>query len=352
MTDSLYMIDGHAQIYRAYYAVSGLTSPTGEPTSATFGFCVMLLKLFQTRQPTHILLTLDAGSDVRLAMDATYKAQRKPMPDDMPVQIDRISQIMDLCGIPTYRHEGSEADDVIATLVTKIRRDTARAATPIYMCTKDKDLDQLIDDHTRMFDIQTGEEIDAARLRTQKGYGPEQARDVLALTGDTADNIPGIPGVGPKTAAKWILEYGSIDNLLQHKDELKGKIGQTFRENLAVLENSRRLVELIRDIPVEMDWEATRAKPEKLATLAPIFRDLGFTRLLQTLEATVNQFRGSMPAPVISATTSKLPLPSAAPTKKSAEDVMPGGLFNQATEDNPSRVPSRDHQGATTADLE
>lgn len=342
MTDSLYMIDGHAQIYRAYYAVLGLTSPTGEPTSATFGFCGMLLKLFQTYQPTHVLMAMDAGSEVRLAMDANYKAQRKPMPEDMPPQIQRITQIMELLGIPIYRHEGSEADDVIATLVSAIRRDPARQQTPIFMCTKDKDLDQLIDAQVRMFDIQTGESLDAAALRAKKGYGPEQARDVLALTGDTADNIPGIPGVGPKTAAKWILEYGSIDNLIANQDKLGGKIGQTFRENLATLEKSRRLVELIFDIPISMDWTATRLKPERLPSLAPIFRELGFHRMLQMLDETMAKLGVAKSSTAVTdqpAAPGASLKPSGGGVEKRAKKAPPaapdffaGGLFDQSAE--------------------
>lgn len=297
MTDSLYIIDGHAQIYRAYYAVLGLTSPAGEPTNATFGFCGMLLKLIQSRHPSHVLMAVDAGAAARLAMDANYKAQRKPMPEDMPVQIDRICQIVELAGIPIYRHEGCEADDVIATLVCKIRQDPARRDTAIYMCTKDKDLDQLISPTVRMYDIQTDEELDPEALRAKKGYGPEQARDVLALTGDAVDNIPGIPGVGPKTAAKWIAEYGSLDNLLANKEKIKGKIGETFRNSLPILEQSRRLVELICDVPVEMNWDAAQLRPEKWAALAPIFQELGFTRLLAQLGQIVQAHRTAATPP-------------------------------------------------------
>src|SRR6185369_15035773 len=141
----------------------------------------------------------------------------------------------------------------------------------IYMATKDKDLDQLIDDQVVMYDIQTNEEINAAALVAKKGYSPSQARDVLALTGDTVDNIPGIPGCGPKTAAKWIAQYGSIENLIAHKDEIGGKIGEAFRANLHVLENSRKLVELQFDVPIPpLDWDAAKIHPEKLPALAPI----------------------------------------------------------------------------------
>src|SRR6476620_3230999 len=195
MPQTLYIIDGHAQIYRSYFAVMGLRSPSGEPTNATFGFIGMLLKLYQTRKPTHVVLAMDAGTSGREALSADYKAQRKPMPEDMPPQIERITQVVDILGIPIFKAEGYEADDAIATLVRKVRTNPDCGTCKIYMATKDKDLDQLIDDQVVMYDIQTNEEINAAGLIAKKGYSPSQARDVLALTGDAVDNIPGIPGV-------------------------------------------------------------------------------------------------------------------------------------------------------------
>lgn len=323
MSESLYIIDGHAQIYRAYYAVTGLTSPSGEPTNATFGFAGMLLKLFATRKPDYIVMALDAGAEKRIAMDANYKAQRKPMPEDMPLQIDRIVQIMEMAGIPVLKCAGQEADDVVATLVKKIRADESRRDTTIYMCSKDKDLDQLIDERTFLFDIQTGEQLDAAGLYAKKGYHPNQARDVLSLTGDTVDNIPGIPGVGPKTAAKWIQEFGSLDNLIANADKIKGKTGETFRANLHVLEQSRKLVELMFDLPCDLDWQAARAKPELLATLAPVFRELGFTRMLSQLEEFAKDH------PLRSAGTT-IEAPAAIPPSPVGD--IPGGLFGQTSE--------------------
>lgn len=366
MREPLYIIDGHAQIYRAYYAVLGLRSPSGEPTGATFGFVGMLLKLLQTgctpgstavTLPS-IVLAMDAGTSGREALDASYKAHRKPMPEDMPPQIDRILQITAIMGIPLFRTEGFEADDVIATLVRRVRTDPAQAPCKIYMCTKDKDLDQLIDDQPPpcvMYDIQTNEEINPAALLAKKGYTPAQARDVLALTGDSVDNIPGVPGVGPITAAKWIAKYGTIDNLIAHKDEIKGKIGEAFRANLAVLDNSRKLVELQFDVPIgPFDWESARAHPEKLPLLAPIFRELGFTRLLALLEQVHNQYRDRMPAAIIESPkappshTEKTAEPprKAAPPKTATKNFEMGGLFDQvADSEKPAKPPESSQAG-------
>ncbi len=340
---TLYIIDGHAQIYRAYYAVMGLRSPKGEPTNATFGFVGMLLKLLQTRKPTHIILAMDAGSSGREILDASYKAQRKPMPEDMPPQIDRILQIVEMAGIPIYRQDGFEADDVIATLVRQVRTDAACADCRIYMATKDKDLDQLIDDRVKMFDIQTNEEIDAAGLLAKKGYTPAQARDVLALTGDSVDNIPGIPGVGPKTAAKWIAEYGSMDALLANKDAIKGKIGDALRANLHLLENSRKLVELQFDVPIApLDWEKTTVKPELLPRLAPLFQELGFNRMLAQLENVVAMYRGESPTPqpsTVQKAATKSPTPPTQPqTTNTGEEL--GGLFALEPEEPAKALPA------------
>jgi len=357
MSTSLYLIDGHAQIYRAYYAVMGLRSPTGEPTNATFNFVQMLLKLLAAK-PSYVMLTMDAGTSGRDAIDAAYKAQRKPMPEDMPVQIDRILQIMATIGIPIFRQEGYEADDVLATLVRRVRGDAAHKDTKIYMCTKDKDLDQLIEDQTPdgigpcvMYDIQSAEEITPAGLLAKKGYSPAQARDVLALTGDTADNIPGIPGVGPKTAAKWIAQYGSIDNLIAHQSELPGKIGEAFRSNQAVLENSRKLVELQFDVPLPpIDWPAAAIHPEKLPALGPIFHELGFTRLPDALEKILAGYRGATEAAKRRSGEAAMPAPTPAPiaivspsklkhetrNSKLATYSIPGGLFDQVLPSNPA----------------
>jgi DNA polymerase-1 len=340
MSHTLYIIDGHAQIYRSYYAVMGLRSPSGEPTNATFGFVAMLLKLFQTRKPTHVILAMDAGTSGREAVSETYKAQRKPMPEDMPPQIDRILQICDTVGIPLFKAEGYEADDAIATVVRRLRTDPDCPDCKVYMCTKDKDLDQLIDDKVVMYDIQLAEEIDAAKLVEKKGYSPSQARDVLALTGDSVDNIPGIPGVGPKTAAKWIATYGSLDGVIANKEKIGGKIGEVFRNNLHVLDNSRKLVELQFDVPVPaFDWGKSEVHPELLPKLAPIFQQLGFSKLLTMLEQVVGMYRGGeVPAAPV---TLKAPPPTAliSPARARAADDsggIAGGLFDQAPSTHPA----------------
>jgi DNA polymerase I len=283
MAQTCYIIDGHAQIYRAYYALPGLTSRTGEPTNATFGFATALLKLLLERKPTHLALAMDAGASGREILAADYKAHRKPMPEDMPVQIERICQIAAAAGIPILQIPGFEADDVIATLTARLEGEASQSGYDIFICSRDKDLDQLIGPHVRLYDIQTGEVFDEQALVEKKGYTPRQAADVLALTGDSADNIQGIAGVGPKTAAKWIGQFGSLDNLIKHADEIPGKAGQSLRDNLAVLHQSRQLVALQRNVPLELNYAAMWVDPAALEKLRPIFTELDFHRLLTTL---------------------------------------------------------------------
>lgn len=346
--ETLYIIDGHAQIYRAYYAVSGLTSPTGEPTNATFGFISMFLKLLDSRRPTYIALAMDAGSSQRDQLDPQYKAHRKPMPDDMPAQIQRIGQMMETVGVPILRVAGYEADDVIATVVKRIKIDPNFPNAQVYLCSRDKDLDSLIDQRTVLFDIQENEALDAAGLLAKKGYRPEQAADVLALTGDTADNIPGIPGVGPKTAAKWITQFGSLDNLIANAGNIPGKIGEALRNNLAVLDQSRKLVRLQTDVPVDFSWSKCRFDTSRLLALLPIFEELNFRRLIPQLQR-VGEMAAHQPAHAGTG-----PVPAPVPPRAAVLSAKPAApteinLFNQ-TPEGVLQAPASDSSPSAPAD--
>ena len=280
MNRDLYLIDGHAQIYRAYFALMNLKSPGGEPTNATFGFISALLKLIAVRRPSYLAVAMDAGSSQREQIDAQYKATRSPMPDDMPVQIQRIVSMLGAVPIPVLRVDGYEADDVVATVVKRIQDDPAQRESRIFICSRDKDLEALINERVFLYDIERDEVTDSAALVKKKGYPPEHVRDILALTGDTSDNIPGIPGVGPKTAAKWIAQYGSLDELLKHVDEISGKVGQSLRDHLDVLEKSRQLVQLQTDVPLNISPADLKFQSEGLRHLLPTFVDLSFKSLI------------------------------------------------------------------------
>ena len=192
MAKTLYIIDGHAQIYADYWAPMSqrLTSPSGEPTKATYIFTTAIVGLIQRQKPDMLAVAMDSKTPTfRTKIYSEYKAHRPPMPDDMPAQIDRIEQILDAMEIPVLRVDGFEADDVIGTIAKKASKD----GIDTYICAKDKDMYQLVDDHIYIFDIKKGETLDDDTLYEKYKIKPEHFIDVLALQGDVSDNVPGIP---------------------------------------------------------------------------------------------------------------------------------------------------------------
>jgi len=282
MHKALYIIDGHAHIYAAYFApmTQRLTSPSGEPTKAAYIFTMAMLGLIKNRKPDMLVVAMDSITPTfRVKMYPEYKAHRPPMPDDMPVQINRIEQILDAMRIPVLRVNGFEADDVIGTLAKKASAD----GIDVYICSKDKDVLQLLDGNIRAFDMKTDKEFDRARMSQEMKMSPEQFIDVLALQGDASDNVPGIPDVGPKTALEWIQKYGSLDNLYAHSDEITGKRGDNLRASKDLAYLSRRLVTIDCNVPVGIDYDKFALQDFEQAELGKIFNELGFSRLLSQL---------------------------------------------------------------------
>jgi DNA polymerase-1 len=274
---SLYVIDGHAQIFRAYYAPFGnLSSPSGEPTRATHVFCQMLLNLIRDKQPDYLAMTLDVDdrTTFRASVYPEYKAHRDAAPEDLGPQAERIISIVEMLGIPVLRKTGFEADDLMATIVERLREQDV----DIYLVSRDKDLEQLISPRVRLFDPMKNEVIDAERLLADKGYTPQQAIDIQTLVGDSVDNIPGIAGVGPKTAAKLIAKYGSAEAVLAHADELTPKLSAGVKAFIGQLPLTRQLVTLKRDVEFDFDL-STCCLNLKVERVVPIFTELGFTRL-------------------------------------------------------------------------
>ena len=208
---TLYLIDGHAQIYRAYYAPFGaLTSPSGEPTRAVHVFMQMLLNLLRDRRPDYLVMTMDVSDKTvfRVDIDPQYKANRQASPEDLGPQIERIVSILQAMKVPILRRPGFEADDVIATLCRRFADDDL----DIIIVSKDKDLDQLLGDRVRMYDPGKDRDIDVGAMIEAKGYGPDQAVEAQMLMGDSTDNIKGVLGVGPKKAAQLLprTDHGAL----------------------------------------------------------------------------------------------------------------------------------------------
>jgi DNA polymerase-1 len=282
MAKKLYIIDGHAHIYAAYYAPmrQRLTSPTGEPTKATYIFTQAIVGLIQRQNPDMLVVALDSKAPTfRTEIYTEYKANRPPMPDDLPMQIDRIEQILQAMNIPILRLDGFEADDIIGTLVKKAADDGYESL----ICSKDKDLLQLIDEHIRMYDMKTDTITDENAMVEKMDIMPEQFIDCLALQGDTSDNVPGVPDVGPKTAMDWIRKYGTLENLYKHVDEIKGKRGDNLRKFKDQAFLSRELVTIDCDVPLKFDYNDLKLSKFNDEELAEIFNELGFTRLLSQL---------------------------------------------------------------------
>src|SRR6478672_8804483 len=242
-TKNFYIIDGHAHIYRAYFApFRDLTSPTGEPTKATYVFTQMLLNLIEQRKPDYLAMVIDRGGegDFRLEIDPEYKANRTSPPEDFKPQEERILQIVKDAGIPIFSRQGTEADDLIATMAHKL----CDKGWEIFLVSKDKDLRQILNDCTKMYDVQGDEVIDVKKLEEKVGYTPAEAIEVQTLMGDAIDNVKGIPGVGEKTAVKLVKKYGTAENVLKHKVELTPKMRENFEKYGDRLPMARRLVTL------------------------------------------------------------------------------------------------------------
>jgi len=306
MAKRLFIIDGHAHIYAAYYAPMSqrLTSPSGEPTKATYIFTTAILGLIQRQKPDLLAVAMDSKTPTfRSEIYPKYKAQRPPMPDDMPGQINRIEQIMDAMRIPILRVNGFEADDIIGTLAKKAAAD----GYDCLICSGDKDVLQLLTPASAgagcisTFDIKTDTRTDVVTMVEKMGVTPAQFVDCLALQGDATDNVPGIPDVGPKTALGWIRQYGSIENLLQHIDEIKTKRGENLRKYKDSVPLSKKLVTIDCDIPLTIDYGDLAIKEFDKEKLGEIFTELGFSRLLTQLglagEKPVVKPPGKYPSP-------------------------------------------------------
>ncbi|HEX3358278.1 MAG TPA: DNA polymerase I [Tepidisphaeraceae bacterium] len=277
---SFYIIDGHAQIFRAFFApFRDLTSPTGEPTKATFVFVQMLLNLVQHRKPDYLCMVIDSGDETVFRRDIypEYKANRTAPPPEFEPQEERIIQIVRDAGVPIFVKPGFEADDLIATMAHRL----CDADFEVFMVSKDKDLRQILTSCTHMYDVQADEVIDEAKMAEKYGYTPAEAIEVQTLMGDNTDNVPGIPGVGEKTAVKLVKKYGSADEILKHLDELTPKMRENFEQHGKVLPMTRQLVTLKTDVDFEFDPELCKFIGLNREVLKKSFTELGFSGLLK-----------------------------------------------------------------------
>ncbi len=282
---ALYLIDGHAQIYRAYYAMENLKSPSGQPTGAAFGFARMLHDILE-RSPAGLIAVFDSpGKTFRHDAYPQYKATRKPPPPELTQQIPVILDIVRAMGVPVFMKEGYEADDILGALA----RQANEAGIPVVLVTGDKDCGQLLRSGgngapgVRIFDPGKSAFIDAEAFTAKKGIPPEKLTDLMGLWGDASDNIPGVPGIGEKIGVQLIAEYGSLENLLAHADAIKGKRGEVLRANRDQALLSKQLATINCDVPVSLDLDAARPSAPDAAKLGEIYRECNFRSLLSRI---------------------------------------------------------------------
>ncbi len=277
----LILVDGSSYLFRAYHALPPLTTKTGQATGAIKGVINMVRSLIKEYPDSPVAVVFDAkGKTFRSDIYKEYKAHRPPMPDDLRTQIEPIHEIIKAMGLPLIVEPGVEADDVIGTL--------AREATELKMdtliSTGDKDLAQLVNEHITLLNTMNKEVLNIEGVKQKFGLAPEQIIDYLGLMGDKSDNIPGVPGVGPKTAVKWLDEYGTADGLIEHADEIKGKAGENLRAHIEQLQLSRELATIKLDVELQYKPNELLHTPEDKEALLGWYKTLEFRTWIRELE--------------------------------------------------------------------
>ncbi len=285
MTD-LVLIDGSSYLYRAFHALPALTNSQGEPTGALHGVLTMIQKLVREQQPARIAVVFDApGKTFRDEIYADYKATRPPMPDELRSQVQPILDAVEAMGLPLLRVDGVEADDVIGTLCAQA---TAKGMN-VLVSTGDKDLAQLVNDKVTLVNTMNDTTMDRDAVKNKFDVYPEQIIDYLALVGDTSDNIPGVPKVGAKTAAKWLNLYDSADGIVEHGDEIKGKVGESLRDNVEQLRLSQQLATIRHDLELDVGVDDLESTEADTAALRELYGHFELRTLLRQLDETADE---------------------------------------------------------------
>ena len=277
--ESVWVVDANSLIFQVFHALPEMTSPKGEPVSAVFGFARDLIYLLEEKRPTYLFVAFDGPERTfRHELYEDYKAHRTEMPIDLVPQYDPIRRLLKALSVPVLEFESYEADDLLATIAHRVNELEGDG----YLVTADKDARQLITDRVKVYNVRKDQVYDAEALKADWGVRPEQVVDFQALVGDSVDNVPGVPLIGPKIAGEYLQKYDSLDQLLAHAEELpKGK----RKDNLIAMREqallSRQLVRLERHVPIEIDWDAARVEGVDSAALAELFTELGFKTLAQ-----------------------------------------------------------------------
>ena len=291
MTKRLLLIDGHSMAYRAFFALpaENFTTASGQHTNAIYGFATMLISLLKEEKPTHIAVAFDVSRKTfRTEIFPEYKANRAKTPDEFRSQMSYLHELVESFGITQFEREGFEADDIIATIAKQAEADGFEVA----ICTGDRDSFQLVNEKTTVLYPKRGvsemARMTPAAVEEKYLLTPAQYPDFAALRGDPSDNLPSVPGVGEKTAAKWIIEYGSLKDLLEKADQVPGKAGESLRANLDSIAKNRELTQLIHDVPLELSLKDLAWQPIEESKIAPLFATLEFRTLKDRLGPLLN----------------------------------------------------------------
>ncbi len=291
---TLLLVDGSSYLYRAFHALPDLRNAQGEPTGAIYGVLNMLRRLAADYKPDYLACVFDAkGRTFRDDWYAEYKAHRPPMPEDLARQIEPLHQAVAALGWPLLMIDGVEADDVIGTLA----RQAAASGMRCVVSTGDKDLTQLVNAQVTLINTMNNERLDEAGVEAKFGVPPRLMLDYLTLVGDSVDNVPGVDKVGPKTAVKWLSQYGSLDAVIAHAEEIGGVVGQNLRRALPWLPQAKKLLTVYCDVPLPLKPEDLLARPQGEAELAGLFQRFGFKSWLKDTAPSGTAASAPAPAP-------------------------------------------------------
>ncbi len=291
-TRKLLLVDGSSYLYRAFHALPPLTNSQGAPTGAVLGVLNMLNKLLKEEAPERVAVVFDApGRTFRDDLFEQYKAHRPSMPDDLRSQVQPLLDAVAALGLPLLRIAGVEADDVIGTLA----KQAADLGYDVLISTGDKDMAQLVGPRITLVNTMTNTRMDREGVKAKFDVFPEQIVDYLALVGDSSDNIPGVTGVGPKTAAKWLNQHQTLDSLILNAASIAGKVGENLRGELPMLELSRKLATIDTAVPLTLHAEELSAGDPDLARLRELYTRLELRLLLRSLDASPEAIAATAP---------------------------------------------------------
>jgi DNA polymerase I len=325
------LVDGSSYLYRAFHALPPLSNSRGEPTGAVLGVLNMLQKLIKDEAPERVAVVFDApGRTFRDDLFDAYKANRPPMPDELRAQIQPLLDAVDGMGLPLLRISGVEADDVIGTLAVR----GVKAGFSVLISTGDKDMAQLVGPGVELINTMSNTRLDRLGVKAKFDVFPEQIIDYLALVGDSSDNIPGVSGVGPKTAAKWLNQFQTLDQLIANAASISGKVGENLRAELAVLELSRKLASIHTDVTLALEPEDFIARPADVARLRDLYMRLELRLLLKSLDPAADAPAIAAPraTPATDASAAAVPVPPAVgadPVPRHYEKIIAQSVFDE-----------------------